>query len=675
MPRLPSASPLAPPQSKPPSGRFIFGALLLVLVALTVCIYWPGTHGGYVLDDYANIVGNSAVHVRSLTLPNLLGAAFSTQSGPLDRPLSLVSFALNEYFWGPAPYSMKVTNIIIHCVNGLLVYAVAIQLLLAYRRQREEVLSENTARWTALAVTAAWLLLPINLTSVLYVVQRMTSLSGTFVLAAVALYLSGRVRMLDERPGLWMIWAGTVVFGGLAVLAKESGALLPVYLLVIEGTLFRFARADGTRDRRLYIFFLLTLLVPGLAGLAWQLPHIPGLFAHTSRPFTLAQRLLTEPRVVVDYIAWSLAPTLGTLSLYHDNFPLSKSLLNPPSTLLAILVILLLLGLAVTQRRKRPLLSFGIFWFFAGQLLTATVFNLELVFEHRNYLPSLGLVLALFSIILLEPPTRLIKARASLVVGLIVMYALITFIRAETWANPIRYSVIEAAAHPESPRATYELGRTYLVLAKTPHSPFFPLAVKALEHAMIVPGSSILPEQGLLWLYARFHKPIPAVWWQSADRKLARARVSAQDKNALASLVNCQLAGECDFPKPQMMKLLHTALNNNPDNPEVITIDANYVLNVLREPEQARALMLLTIKKAPKVAQYRVNLIKLDIALHHFDTASREISSLQMLNHVGALDDTVEQMRNRLAEAKAHASASSLPAGSRTETTTRPGGH
>ncbi len=426
--------------------RLTVAAGLVGSLVAAMLIYWPGVHGGFLLDDYSNIVQNATLHPHSLSFADMMAAAFSSGSGPFDRPISMLSFALNEYFSGPGPYAMKATNIFIHALNGLLLYTVVALILTAYQRRFRPELSRGLVLWTALAITAGWLLLPINLTAVLYVVQRMASLSGTFVLAGIALYVWGRLRMQEGRPGLWMLWTAMIVCGGLSVLAKEIGALLPIYALAIEWTLFGFARANGSVDRRLYILYLVVLVAPGIAGAVWLWPGVQASLTHSTRPFTLGERLLTEPRVVLLYIAWSLAPSLGALSLYHDDFPFSTGLLHPPGTLLAILGIVALLALAVWQRRKHPLVSLGILWFLGGQLLTATVFNLELVFEHRNYLPDFGLLLAVFGTVLLQAPEdRMLLARRGLVVGLIGLYAVILGLRVHsgripsvTWPFPRR---------------------------------------------------------------------------------------------------------------------------------------------------------------------------------------------------------------------------------------------
>ncbi|HKK13836.1 MAG TPA: hypothetical protein VKA14_04170 [Gammaproteobacteria bacterium] len=631
---------------------------LVCMVVLTAVLYWPGVHGGFALDDYPNIVNNPAVHLSDLRPDSLLAAAFSSHAGILGRPLSLLSIALNEYLWGPGPYSMKAVNIAVHACNGLLVYAVAALILLAWGRRFRPELDKRLIQWTAVAMATAWLVLPINLTAVLYVVQRMTSLAGMFTLAGIALYLWGRLRMLDGKAGLWMAWTGIVAGGALGVLAKEVAALLPLYALVIEWTLFRFAGADGGRDRRLYWLYGTVLALPALVGLFWVVPGRIGHNAYAGRTFTLGQRLLTEPRVLLDYIGWTLVPNPHALSLYHDDYRASRGLLTPWTTLSSLLGMLGLLAIALWQRRRRPLVSLGILWFFAGQLLTGTVFNLELVYEHRNYLPSIGLLLALVSVIVLEPPLqRMALARRALLGGLIVLYAAVTGLRVHQWSDPLRFAAVSAAEHPASPRATYALGRLYSSLVDGPDSRFLTLANRALEKAAAVPDAGILPEQGLLLTNAKYHQPLKAAWWENMRAKLRKRPASAQDASALSALVYCQLREQCAFPTDHMVSILVTAMTRNPANPDFVAIYGNYALNVLHDPPLARRLMVKATRMAPATAQYRINLIKLDIFLGRHEDARHEIHRLRKLNRFGHLDETLRRMHRRLERARnaAHA--------------------
>ncbi|MEJ2061542.1 MAG: hypothetical protein P8Y64_13855 [Gammaproteobacteria bacterium] len=631
------------------SRRLISIIGLPLILLITGLIYWPGIGGGFVMDDYSNIVNNKALVLPNLGLYSLLSAAYSLNTNVLGRPLSMLSFALNIHAAGgllPAP--MKLTNILIHLANGVLVYALLSQLLRAWQRRTGNAPSTSMLGLTALLITAAWLLAPINLTSVLYVVQRMTSLSATFVLLGCIIYLWARLRMLDNRLGLPWLIPGVILCGGIGVLFKESAALLPLYTLIIEWTLFDFCRADGRRDRRLMVLYLFILVLPGVAGLVWLAPSL--IHGFDNRSFTLGERLITEPRVVLDYVRWILVPTPNVLSLYHDDYPISHGLLTPPTTIFAIGGILMLLGLALWQRARRPLLSLGILWFLGGQLLTATVFNLELVYEHRNYLPSLGLLLALFTLLLFEPrlrDRRLLTTGLSL--ALLLLYGTVTAMRVHEWANPVRYAVISATEHPQSPRATYALGRLYSVLAIThpKETQFHTLAASALRKAMQVPGSSILPESGLLILNARLDYTSDESLWKRMRTKLTAAP-SADDTAALSSLVNCQREGDCRFPPRQMLKTLGTAIEKHPRQANLYNLYAIYENEVLGRPEIALSYMNKALELAPGNGNLWFNRFTIDLALRDYKAAEKDIQTLATLDRKGNYHNILLKMHSQL---------------------------
>ncbi|MBU1628370.1 hypothetical protein KKB18_13460, partial [bacterium] len=119
---------------------------------------------------------------------------------------------------------------------------------------------------------------------------------------------------------------------------------------------------------------------------------------YADRHFTLSERLLTELRIVVFYISLLVLPLPGRMNLDHD-FSVSTSLLSPVSTLLSLLILVGILGLGVRLLKRQPLFSFGIFWFFLNLTVESSVIPLELIFEHRLYLPSVGFFVALMAML------------------------------------------------------------------------------------------------------------------------------------------------------------------------------------------------------------------------------------------------------------------------------------
>jgi hypothetical protein len=375
---------------------------LVALLVSVVLVYWPGAGGGFVFDDYPNIVDNTALHITGRVWRDWLAAMMSSPASSLQRPLAMLTFAINHYFTGLDPRPMKLTNIAIHALNAALVFGLIRTILQAALRARINDLEQTTDRM-AFFIAACWALHPINVMAVLFIVQRMESLSHTFVFAGLWLYASGRRRQLAGASGWGMILTGLIPCTLLGLLAKESAALLPLYALCIEVCLFRFRGSDERRDLRLYALFTGVLVLPALLGVAWLLPKATSAGAFASRNFTLAERLLTEPRVVMTYLRWTLLPDVGQLSLYHDDYLPSRDLWSPPSTVWALLAVPGLLALAWFCRQRRPLVSLGLLWFLGAQLLTATIIPLELVFEHRNYFASLGICLAMADLLLRLP--------------------------------------------------------------------------------------------------------------------------------------------------------------------------------------------------------------------------------------------------------------------------------
>ncbi|MGH8627615.1 MAG: hypothetical protein ACREYC_20875 [Gammaproteobacteria bacterium] len=229
-------------------SRLGVGLTLTVVFFITAVLYARGFSGSFLFDDDINITANERVQIESLSSDALKQAAFSIKSGPLARPLSMLSFALNHYFHGLDPFYFKLTNLIVHLATGVALFF-ALRLLLELFRRRHRVLTASHRDWIALAVTAAWLLHPLNLTSVLYIVQRMTALAAMFSLLSLVLYLYGRLRQFEHKSAWIFIGIAFGVTYPLGVLSKENALLLPVFLLLAEWLLLGF-HAPKTLTRR-----------------------------------------------------------------------------------------------------------------------------------------------------------------------------------------------------------------------------------------------------------------------------------------------------------------------------------------------------------------------------------------------------------------------------------------
>src|SRR5690606_7758032 len=131
----------------------------------------------------------------------------------------------------------------------------------------------------------------------------------------------------------WTLALGGLLGGTvLGVMAKESAALLPVYALTIEWALLWFGTGRGRPDRRLLALFACTVVVPAVVGLWWMVPQVLGNGVYATRDLDLGERVITEGRVLVVFLGWALLLDLGKRSLLHDDYVVSRGLLQPPST-------------------------------------------------------------------------------------------------------------------------------------------------------------------------------------------------------------------------------------------------------------------------------------------------------------------------------------------------------
>lgn len=630
--------------------------VLALLLAVTALAYWPGTRGVFLIDDYPNLVQNNALKHLKPTFGSFLAASLSSDSGPTRRPVSMATFAANVLASGGGKrlgydaQSMKWTNVGIHLLNGLLVFILLRLLLGQYRRLRPET-SALACEWAAVAITAAWLLAPINLTAVLYTIQRMTSLAATFTLFGLIAYLLGRRRLhadgRDVRGWIWML-ATALVFTPLAVLSKEIGALTLLYALVIEWTLFGLRQTDGRPARGVIAYFAIFLLVPALVALIWLLPGELHASHWAVRPFTLGERLLTEGRVVCHYVWWTLIPDISSLTLFHDAFPVSHSLFRPWSTLPAWAGIGALLVAGLLARRRYPLIALGLLWFLAGQVMTASFIPLELVFEHRQYLPSLGLYAAVFgtvAVLIGRHPRRRLAVTA--IVAVIALYGAALGLRSINWSNPLRQLAIAAHDHPDSPRATYSYGRTLATYAYVDPK-FVPAARKALEKAADVPGQGLLPDATLIILALRNDQPVDPDWYYRMARLLASRPANPGDISGLYSLVHCALLPKkpCHLDPALMQIVFASALTGRHPDQTIMVMYGNYLLNVMGQPQEARRIFRLLVKQHPGSAVYHYDLGVTELGCGNLRGARTQLEALRRLNRFGMSNENIESLSN-----------------------------
>ncbi|MFC3650346.1 tetratricopeptide repeat protein [Dyella humi] len=640
--------------------------LLASTLCITIAVYWPGLSGGWLFDDYPNIVDNPGVQPHEVSIASLTSAALSSPASDFKRPLASLSFALNYLAGGLNPFWMKLSNLIIHLLNGLLVFLLTRQLLNQVQPQS----GKEHNGLVAVLIALGWMLLPINLTSVLYTVQRMESMATLFVLLGLVGYVEGRRRMLSlsgipplaqsaSLDGFVVALCSIVTMTVVGLLAKETAVMLPLYAFLIEWIVFGFKRAGYTgdtrvlRDRRVVWLFFFLLLLPAIVGLAVIAPGLSEPSTWATRDFNLHTRLLSEARVVVDYIIWTVLPSPHALSFYHDDFKISTSLLSPWTTLACIICLIALVAIVFRLRTRRPLIALGIALFLGCHLLTATILPLELVYEHRNYFASLGILIALMPF-LAFPGVNDISARTRLLcrvlIGtLMLLWAAETSLTAIAWGDPLKLAETLAVRGPDSPRAQYELGRTLIIYSEyDPLSPFTKMAYAPLERAASLPGSSILPEQALIFMNARMHRPLEEAWWKSMIAKLKAHKPGVQDESSLGALTQCARDNECNLPKDAMINAFSAALSHPDPSARLLDTYGDYAWNVLNDHALGQRMIEAAVQAQPYEPAYHISLARMQIALGHTAEAEEQLKQLEALNIGGRLNRDIFELRRLL---------------------------
>ena len=411
-------------------------------------VYAPGRSGAFLFDDFANLpsLGNFGPVDNWATFWRYITSGFADPTG---RPLALLSFLIDAQNWPADPAPFKYTNVLLHLLNG----ALLCWLLLALGRIANR--PERQAALAAILGAGLWLLHPLWISTTLYIVQREAMLPATFVLIGLLGYLHGRAR-IAAQPVRAMLWiaASIGICTTLAVLSKANGLLLPLLVLVIEHVFLRALPQPPAVTRQLKICLAVIVYPLAYAVIAYLLYQGYNGLAHgvaAYRPWTEWQRLLTEPRVLAEYLGLLVLPRPYSRGLFNDGYTVSTGLLHPWTTLPAIVLAAGLMIFALSQRRRFPALALAIVFYFAGQVMESTTIPLELYYEHRNYLPALLLFwpLALW----LTRGGALARIKPILAAVALVLLAAETWTAAKLWGEPHVQALVWAAQNPDSARA------------------------------------------------------------------------------------------------------------------------------------------------------------------------------------------------------------------------------
>lgn len=627
--------------------------LMLVVTLLCLLAYSRGLFGSFVFDDFGNVVDNPAMRALNGTSLRWLALAVSSHSGVLRRPISMLSFGLDYSMFGYSPLAFKLTNLVIHLLNGALVYALGRRLVEHLMPPNSVAASRTRQEYLALFAATLWLLHPLNVSGVVYVVQRMNELTALFSLMGLLCYVEGRERMLRGGSGLLIALAGLCTFGLLAVFSKENGAMIFAYALVIEGTCYRFATPNATQKRALKGFFLLTFALPIALFLVYIATHPQWLLeGYAGRSFTLPQRLLSEARVLCTYLLWIFVPYPSWMGIFHDDIATSTALFSPATTAPAIFFLLALMATAWRLRHRSPGFAFAVAWFLVGHAMESTIIPLELIFEHRNYLPMAGLLLgcvcALGPLLISRVSTVGIMTTCS---ALALILAGLTAVRSNDWGGQLRLALAEVKHHPHSPRAQYEAGRAIIFdgtakgrqkAAEDEAVPYFERG-KSLDSTDVYTASSLILIRGGRGI----NVDADIVDLATRIRSLKQAQI-----NPFLVIMTAATERKLPITSSQMELLIGSALDN-PHFPAtvramILSNYGHYQFQVMHDNQAAITLTLAAAAEDPQNPLFQINLTKLALVLGESQQAAEHLQIADRLNKAGIYDETISGLKRQL---------------------------
>jgi tetratricopeptide (TPR) repeat protein len=371
---------------------FVF---LLLLIGI---VYSNTLDAEWHLDDYHNILNNPWVHIDDLYPETLKKTFFAShdkgeyRGENIYRPAAMLSFAFNWYFGKDEVTGYHLVNIVIHILAAFFLF-LSVYTLLDAPNVREQFKYDRYS--IALLPAVLWAIHPIQIQAVTYIVQRMASMAGMFFIAAIYTYLKARLTPVFYKKILF-VFVSLLLFV-LAISSKQNAAILPLVIVVIEYIFFQDLQKFEVRKLSVFLFGLTLIFVIAGGTFLFLESNVTSLLqTYSNRPFTLWERLITEARVVLFYLYQLFYPVSSNFSIAHD-ITLSTSVFSPWTTLPAIFSIILILIAAFLIAHRIPLLSFAVIFFFLNHIIESSIIPLELVFEHRNYIPSMFLFVPISS--------------------------------------------------------------------------------------------------------------------------------------------------------------------------------------------------------------------------------------------------------------------------------------
>jgi len=544
--------------------------ILSVLCLLIFIVYSNTFHASWHLDDHPNIVNNYYLHIDSLRPDKLIKIFFTDPHNPeklgtkVYRPVSCLSFALNWFFGQDDVFGYHLVNILIHIFTAFFLFLFILSL---FDTPNLKKYSCDSRVFIAFLASLLWAVNPIQTQAVTYIVQRMAQLAAFFYILGMLAYVKARLSASSRKQLSWFFFC--IIFYALAFNSKPNAIIMPLSMILVEIVFFQ-DLADKPTQRKLFFSAVAVtmILFSSVCFFFFKADPLSFLNWYDTRSFTFTERLLAQPRVVLFYLSQIFYPMPGRFSIAHD-IVLSNSVFTPWTTLPSIIIIFFLIGFSLLQIRKRPFLSFAILFFFLNHIVESSILALEIIFEHRNYLPSFFLFLPValvFSQLFKRFKNKnnfIYFLTICLLISIVGFFSASTYIRNRVWKDDITLWTDAVEKAPNNARASNILAIKLAWGENSTHPRRYDMALKLFEDSLEkhIPSSYIKADiYGNMALIYFYHKNDPQKAFENFDKAL---KIHPENLKIRRDLVNALIVQK-QFD--EAMKHVEILLERNSSN-------------------------------------------------------------------------------------------------------------
>ena len=473
-----------------------------LITLLLVILYSNTLNSPWILDDFHNIVNNSKIQIIDLTFQSIKGAFFSKvgNSEQTYRPLSCLSFALNAYISGKNVFGYHLFNIGLHAINTIMLLWLMVQIFSTPALVKT---ATKEKHFIIVLATLLWVINPIQIQAITYIVQRMAMLCTFFSILAFVAFIKARTVDLQWKKVAYSL--SCIFFTICAFLSKENGLVIIPLLLVLEFFLFQNGDYQNLLNRN---FALSLVAVITVLLLAFFFTTSTSLLQelYERRPFTLYERLITQPKIILFYLSLILYPLPHRFSLEHE-VVISTGLFSPTMTIFYLALVGATFWICFFYQKIPFLVRIAVLFFLIGHSVESSFLPLEMIFEHRNYLPSLFLFLPVaagfYQLInrYRSSSKFMVGMLVFFITGLIFLVGMATYTRNLDWRSDRLLWMDAMEKAPKNARPKQSMGLVYGMQHPEKALSYYFKSLEGYMHEPVEEKASALTNIGLIFFH------------------------------------------------------------------------------------------------------------------------------------------------------------------------------